>query len=59
MVKIVQYRFGEIIVDNDLKSYLKNKDIDLVEDRTAGAVRKFNELVEKGVKVLGAFHLTC
>jgi len=51
--------YGFMKVDDDLKSYLKNKDIDLVEARTAEAVKKFNELVERGAKVLGAFHLTC
>jgi len=51
--------YGFMKVDDDLKSYLKNKDIDLVEARTADAVKKFNELVEKEAKVLGAFHLTC
>ena len=51
--------YGFMKVEDDLKSYLKNKDIGFIEARTADAVKKFNELVEKGAKVLGAFHLTC
>jgi len=51
--------YGFMKVSNDLKNFLKNNNIELIEAPTGDAIKKFNELVEKGIKVLGAFHLTC
>jgi hypothetical protein len=38
---------------------LKVKNITLIYGNTEDMVKKFNELVEQGKKVIGAFHLTC
>ncbi len=35
------------------------KGIKLIVDKTPAAVKAFNYLEEKGVKVIGLFHLTC
>ena len=51
--------YGIVKVLDDLRSYLKERGIGLIEARTGEAWRKFNELLDKGVRVLGAFHLTC
>jgi hypothetical protein len=38
---------------------LRNSGIEEIVLPTAQAVKKFNELVEQGKRVAGAFHLTC
>ncbi len=51
--------YGYMRVDNEVIDYFKKKNVDVFILDTREAVRKYNELVEKGKKVLGLFHLTC
>lgn len=51
--------FGAVKIKGDLLEYCSSRGIKLLASRTQDAVKKFNELVEKGEKVVGAFHLTC
>jgi hypothetical protein len=46
-----------MVVDEEVKKYCKEKNIELVELPTAKAMKKFNEMAGPGV--IGLFHLTC
>lgn len=48
---------GVMKVDDEVRSFCSEKGIELIELRTAEAVKKYNELAGPGV--IGAFHLTC
>ena len=55
---------GKVKVPKETKTFLKEKDIKLVIDKTPAAVKSFELLVEEGnekapKKVVGLFHLTC
>ncbi|MDI6641723.1 MAG: Mth938-like domain-containing protein [Elusimicrobiota bacterium] len=50
---------GLMRVTEELKSKLKEKNIQLFALPTADAVKKFNALLEENRKVVGCFHLTC
>lgn len=50
---------GRMQVTPELRSALADARVHLIELPTAQAVESFNELVRKGRKVAGAFHLTC
>ena len=50
---------GQMRVTESLKRELKNRGIELIEKPTAEAYVIFNHHYEKGIKVAGAFHLTC
>lgn len=51
--------FGRVEVNEEVKRELEKKDVKLVIADSRNAWKKYNELVDKGVKVCGAFHLTC
>lgn len=50
---------GKMIVSRELKKSLEDASILLIEEPTAKAVAIFNDLLGRGKKVAGAFHLTC
>ena len=50
---------GVMKVGDSVREYCKEYDIELIEMKTAEAVKKYNELSEKKKGVAGAFHLTC
>ncbi len=50
---------GLMQVTPELRSALADARVHLIELPTAQAVETFNELLRKGRKVAGAFHLTC
>ncbi len=51
--------YGVMKVDPRVEQACAEKGIKLESYRTAEATKRFNELVQQGVKVAGAFHLTC
>ena len=51
--------YGYMVVDKDVIEYFENKGVEVYVLDTRKAVKKYNELVDKGKKVLGLFHLTC
>lgn len=51
--------YGFMEVREEVREYLGERGIELVVSNTREACEKFNELVERGVRVVGAFHLTC
>jgi hypothetical protein len=42
-----------------LCEFLKQNDIELIEERTSKAIKTFNRLFKQGKKVCAGFHLTC
>jgi hypothetical protein len=42
-----------------LCEFLKQKDIDLIEEKTSKAIKTFNRLFKQGKNVCAGFHLTC
>ncbi len=50
---------GLVKVEDEVLRELERRNIKYYVAPTSEAVRKFNELVDRGVKVVGAFHLTC
>ena len=50
---------GFMEVSKSLHSTLKNRNIQLIAEKTPEAVKTFNELHSQGKRVAGAFHLTC
>ena len=51
--------FGLMKVMDDVKSYLNNKGIKLIEGKTGDVWKVYNKLAEEKAKVVAAFHLTC
>ena len=51
--------FGVMKIPDEIQKFIKEKNIELVISGTKEAVKKFNQLLEEGKKVVGAFHLTC
>ena len=51
--------YGVMKIDPQVKKICEEKNIRMESYKTAQAVERFNELVAKGEKVAGAFHLTC
>jgi len=51
--------FGAMGIPPATEEYINSQDIVLIVERTAEATKRFNELLKKGEKVVGAFHLTC
>ncbi len=51
--------YGYMEVTSEVKEYLETRGVELIEGPTGEVWRKYNELVDKGVKVVAAFHLTC
>ena len=50
---------GRMQIEPATKELLRREGIILIEDLTSNAVRLFNEQIQRGKKVVGAFHLTC
>ena len=50
---------GVMEVSNNVFEYFTQKGIEVILLNTRSAVEKFNEVVKKGRRVIGAFHLTC
>jgi hypothetical protein len=50
---------GQMRVAESLRTVLKDANIALVEEPTAGAIQTFNRFHAQGRRVAGAFHLTC
>ena len=42
-----------------LREFLKQNDIELVEEKTSKAIKTFNRLFKQGKNVCAGFHLTC
>lgn len=42
-----------------LKAFLKENNIELIEESSSKAVETFNRLMQEGKKVAAGFHLTC
>lgn len=59
MIVVGSGYYGYVKVDEEVISYAGRQGISLVVKPTSEAVAAFNEAVEKGIRVLGAFHLTC
>ena len=51
--------YGRMVVPDSLIKQLRENRIETYVAETDKAVSLFNELIEKGKKVAGAFHLTC
>ncbi|MEN2994295.1 MAG: Mth938-like domain-containing protein [Thermodesulfovibrio sp.] len=51
--------YGKMKVDESLIEELKNKGIETYVRETDKAVSLFNQFLDEGKKVAGAFHLTC
>lgn len=50
---------GFMRVSEEVKTVLAERHIDLVAQSTADAVKSFNQRLQQGFNVAGAFHLTC
>lgn len=50
---------GMLKPEPELADALSRRNVKLITLPTRMAVKKFNELLKKGVNVVGAFHLTC
>lgn len=50
---------GLVVIEQEVIDELKRRGIQYIAEPTRTAVKKFNELVDQGKKVVGAFHLTC
>ena len=50
---------GRMQIEPAAKDSLRQRGIKCIEDQTGKAARLFNKEMDKGVKVAGAFHLTC
>jgi len=51
--------YGYMSVQENLMRYAEERGIEVIAKPTSEAVEVFNRLLDRGVKVLGAFHLTC
>ena len=51
--------YGAMSIPPHMEEYIASQGIVLVSERTSEATKRFNELLENGEKVVGAFHLTC
>ncbi len=52
-------RYGLMKIPPEVSRAIASKGIELCVSATVEACRKYNELVSRGNKVVGAFHLTC
>jgi len=50
---------GQMKSTDTLRKFLKNCDIELIEEKTSEAVETFNRLSKKGKNVAAGFHLSC
>lgn len=50
---------GRMMVPQDTLDHLGTRDMEVVIDRTNGAVEEFNRLARKHQRIVAALHLTC
>ena len=50
---------GNMTSSMRLKEFLKNNDIELIEEKTTEAVETFNRLFKAGKNIAAGFHLSC
>jgi len=50
---------GMMNVPADTEKFIQDQGIELIAEKTSRACQIFNEKINKGAKVIGAFHLTC
>ncbi|MFH1751604.1 MAG: MTH938/NDUFAF3 family protein [archaeon] len=50
---------GVLQLEEGIEDYLKEKGIELIVRETQDALKDYNDLAKKGVKVVGIMHLTC
>lgn len=51
--------YGKAEVGKSLQKEVRERDVDLIIEKTNPAVKKFNQFLEREAKVIGLFHLTC
>jgi hypothetical protein len=51
-------KYGSMKILPETRQYLEAKGIEMVSGTTDAAVKRYNELMDRG-KVIGFFHLTC
>ncbi len=51
--------YGMVKVEDEVRDFLRERGIELVKEKTGEAVRRYNELSGRGVRVVAALHLTC
>ncbi|OQB44536.1 MAG: hypothetical protein BWY03_00058 [Parcubacteria group bacterium ADurb.Bin159] len=51
--------WGVAKVSPEIKNKAKEKQINLIVDKTGKAIKKYNKLQEEGKRITGFFHLTC
>ncbi len=51
--------FGKMKITEEVKKRIEEKGINLFIEKTQGAVKKLNKLLEQNRKAVGAFHLSC
>jgi hypothetical protein len=51
--------FGRMKVPDETKSFLQSKGIEVFMAPSSRAVKELTKLLQEGVNVVGAFHLTC
>lgn len=49
---------GRMTVPDETRNYIESEDIDLIVERSRGAVKKFNEIAGE-MDTVAAIHLTC
>jgi len=52
-------QFGMMTISNEVRQFLHDRDIELIDKKTGKAVQIFNKYFNQGKQVMGAFHLTC
>ena len=50
---------GQMRTTGSFRIFLKNRKIELIEEKTADAVKTFNRLFQEGKNVAAGFHLSC
>src|SRR6056297_4161097 len=59
MIVVGKGQFGMMSISDELRQFLHDKGIELVDKKTGKAVQIFNMNFNQGKNVIGAFHLTC
>lgn len=52
-------QFGMMTLSNEVRRFLHDRGIELIDKKTGKAVQIFNDYFNQGKNVMGAFHLTC
>ena len=52
-------QFGMMTISDEVRQFLHDQGIELVDKKTGKAVQIYNKHFNEGKKVIGAFHLTC